>query len=121
MARNNKDYDRTRRDKDSTAFYKSIPWLTVRGEVLRKYHGLDIYKLMVEGVLEYADTVHHIWELKERPDLSLSLENLIPMSAGTHSYIHKLYKQDKNRVINELLYILDTFDVTRLLTINGGM
>jgi hypothetical protein len=118
MARSNKDYGRTRRDSKSKVFYNSNEWLTIRGKVLSMYHGLDVYQLMINGEVVYADTVHHIHELKEHSDLALDIGNLIPMSSGTHSYIHKLYKKDKIKAINELIYIMDTFDTTTALIAN---
>lgn len=94
-ARKNKDYDRTRRDKTSTEFYNSRPWLKTREAVIRKYHGLDLYELKVNNRIVYADTVHHIEELRENPSRALDMDNLIPLSSGTHAAIHKAYAKDK--------------------------
>lgn len=94
-ARMNRDYDRTARDKNSKAFYNSDPWLKVRRIVLEKYHGLDIYQYRVYGRVVYADTVHHIEELRENPTRALDVDNLIPLSDRSHKEIHGLYRKSK--------------------------
>lgn len=98
MARLNKDYDKYVRDKESKDFYNSRSWLKVRKIVLDKYHGLDLYQLKINKRIVYADTVHHIEELKDDSSKALDINNLIPVSAATHNYIHSEYKKDKKKI-----------------------
>lgn len=107
-ARLNKDYDRTARNKDSKAFYNSKEWLIVRRKVLEKYHGLDLYQLKVNNKIVYADTVHHIKELRDDPTRSLDMGNLIPLSDRTHKEIHGLYKTDKKNTQRLLFKLINS-------------
>lgn len=108
-SRKNKDYDRTRRDKTSQAFYNSDSWRKIRAVVINKYHGLDLYELVINKQIVYADTVHHIEELKVNPDRALDPSNLIPLSASTHARIHKEYdkgaseRKDMQRILFGIL------------------
>lgn len=102
----NKHYDKNIRDKESAAFYNSTEWEKTRAEVLRKYKGLDLYEYYVNKKIVYADTTHHIIELKENWNKRLEISNLFPLSSGNHSMIHKLYKKDKQgtqKLLFELL------------------
>lgn len=90
-----KRYDRFKRNQESKSFYNSKVWKDKRIEVLNKYLGLDLYELLVNKHIVYADTVHHIHELIEEPELALVDDNLIPLSASTHDVIHGMYKVDK--------------------------
>ena len=54
--------------------------------------GLDEYALS-QGYLEVGNTVHHIYPLEERPDLKLSLKNLIFVSSRSHNVIHREYSK----------------------------
>lgn len=117
-ARMNKDYDRTKRDKSSKEFYNSKAWLQVRQLVISKYHGLDMYELVINKRIVYADTVHHIEELKDNPSKALDITNLIPLSLSSHAAIHKMYDKDKkstqkmlNRIIsNDITLIGDNLN-----------
>lgn len=52
-------------------FYKSREWLTLRQNVLGKYHN-ECQDCLERGKYTRAETVHHINEVKDRPDLALS-------------------------------------------------
>ena len=106
--RKNRDYDKTRRDKNTKEFYNSKPWLKVRATILSKYHGLDLYELIVNKQIVYADTVHHIEELKVNPTRALDPSNLIPLSSGTHAAIHKEYDkgQEAKTAMQRVLFSL---------------
>ena len=101
-----KYYDNNIRDKQSTAFYNSIEWEATRTDVLRTYKGLDLYEYYINKKIVYADTVHHIVELKEDWNRRLDLSNLFPLTSSNHSMIHKMYKKDKQgtqKLLFELL------------------
>lgn len=107
MARINKDYDNKVRDQESKDFYNSRSWLKVRKIVLEKYHGIDLYELKINKRIVYADTVHHIIELKDDPSKALDIGNLIPVSAATHNYIHGEYKKNKKETQGLLFSLIN--------------
>ena len=102
-------YNAGRRDKDKNNFYHSRQWASVVKAVKARSQGLDEYALE-QGYLEKGNTVHHIYTIDERPDLKLSLDNLIYVSAKNHNRIHAEYAQDDNAKKNlqsELQKIID--------------
>jgi hypothetical protein len=90
-----KYYDKNIRDKRSIAFYSSPEWLTIREYILAKYKGLDLYAYFILNEIAYADTVHHIVELKDDWGKGLVVSNLFPLTSSNHGKIHKMYKKDK--------------------------
>jgi len=86
-------YNAARRDKDKNQFYQSQSWRRLVAMVKARANGLDEYALS-QGCLETGNTVHHIFTIDERPDLTLSLDNLIFLSAKNHNHIHKIYEKD---------------------------
>lgn len=87
-------YNETRRDAEKNKFYNSEIWRKMTRIVKARAKGLDEYALS-QGYLETGNTVHHIYPLEERPDLKLSLDNLIFVSARNHNRIHKIYNRDE--------------------------
>lgn len=87
-----KFYNANRRDKDKNIFYHSRQWKAIVEQVKARANGLDEYTL-AQGYLEKGNTVHHIYTIDERPDLKLSVENLIYVSAKTHNFFHAEYKR----------------------------
>ena len=68
-------------------FYKSALWLHMREQVLsEQHHECQICK--AKGKLTMANTVHHVQELRKRPDLALSEDNLIAICPDCHYEIH---------------------------------
>jgi len=103
----NKHYDKHIRDRQTAAFYKSPEWIRTREYVLRKYKGLDLYAFFIEKKIVYADTVHHIEELKENWNRRLDINNLFPLSSSNHNRIHELYKKDKKGTQKLLFSLLE--------------
>ncbi len=107
-----KDYDRYKRDKKSKAFYESSAWRKLQEKIKIKAHGLDMYQMKVNNQLEKGYIVHHIYPLKERPDLKLKEGNLIYVSNETHNRIHSIYDkstEDKEKLQKILQRIVDTW------------
>lgn len=83
----------------SEQFYKSKPWLYVRGKVIERDMGFD---LAVFGVyIPDIVMVHHINPITEEDILNMSpklldMNNLVTMSKTTHNKIH--YKQKEKEV-----------------------
>ena len=93
-------------------FYKCQEWIDLRLEVLREHH-FECDECLKRGTYTRADCVHHINEVRKRPDLALSKfytdkegkthRNLVPLCNNCHNIIHdKLGNyQKKNRFSNE--------------------
>lgn len=54
-------------------FYKSDDWLELRDEVLRDAH-YECQHCLKNGIYKRAEMVHHINEVRKRPDLALTRE-----------------------------------------------
>ena len=76
-----KYYDKYIRDQESVDFYNSPEWEKTREHILNKYKGLDLYAFFIDKKIVYADTIHHIEELRESWDRRLDVANLFPLSA----------------------------------------
>ncbi|MBP3951137.1 HNH endonuclease [Bacillus suaedae] len=84
-------------------FYKSKEWFQIRAEALRR----DNYECQMckeKGKYHKAENVHHINEVKHRPDLSLTLDNLLCLCIRCHNDVHDRLDQQqkkKDKFINE--------------------
>ncbi len=106
QAARHKYYDRYKRDKEAAAFYNSSEWQSVRAAVMRRFMGLDLYEYYINKQIVYAEAVHHIVEISEDWDRRLDISNLIPITSGNHSMIHKLYQKDKRKAQQMLISLL---------------
>lgn len=102
-----KHYDKYIRDKDAADFYNSLEWERTREHIISKYKGLDLYAFFIEKKIVYANTAHHIIELREDRNRGLDVSNLFPLSSGNHSKIHKMYLKDKESTQRLLFSLLD--------------
>ncbi len=89
-------YDKYKRDKDSTAFYKSKPWCIKRREALIRDKGLCQHCLKAKRIKQ-AEMVDHIIPIKEDWSLRLTLSNLQSLCNACHNKKtaedKKLYKR----------------------------
>lgn len=79
-------------------FYKTREWLDLRQRILDKCHN-ECQECLKQGKYTEAKNVHHINELKDRPDLALNeyyidhtgqkKENLVALCIDCHNIIHK--------------------------------
>ena len=93
MADRHHAYDRERRDKARARFYHSREWRQI-SQAARMRAGYDEVIFSETGRLIPCDVVHHIEPIAERPDLRLSMSNLICVTAKTHRRIHAAYDDD---------------------------
>lgn len=93
----NKNYDRYKRDDDSTQFYSSKRWQVLRRLVLNKYNYIDVMEYYKNGRIARAECVHHIEELKDNKAKAHDLTNLIPLTNSNHSKVHSIYKQSEEQ------------------------
>lgn len=56
-----------------------------------------------------ANRVHHIIEILEDEALAYNNDNLISLEEYKHTYIHKLYRHDKERIQNLLKLMRKTY------------
>lgn len=94
-----------RRDEKDHAFYSSAMWKKVAKAARQRAQYLDEYELAYRGRLTAGTIVHHIFTVKERPDMMLSLDNLIVVSRKTHDMIHDAYSKGEQeaRLMREKL------------------
>lgn len=78
-------------------FYKSPEWITLRARILSTFHN-ECQECIKSGKVTRAKFVHHVNEVKHRPDLALSefytdeegkkQRNLIPLCHMHHDMAH---------------------------------
>lgn len=93
-------------------FYKSADWMELKDEVLEELH-YECQHCLMRGKYTRADCVHHVNEVRIRPDLALSKyytdkegkqqRQLLPLCNTCHNIVHdKLGNwQRKDKFINE--------------------
>jgi 5-methylcytosine-specific restriction protein A len=92
-------------------FYKTDEWLALRDRILQRSH-CECEWCRDLGKYERAVTVHHVNEVKDRPELALSetyvarggkrKRNLIALCARCHNKAHKRFQGAKaRRQLNE--------------------
>lgn len=86
--------------------YHTQRWQNLRASVMARYNGVDQWALHEHNRIECAETVHHIIPTVDNEELFFSVDNLIPVSRGSHDEIHALYKTDKQRVQERLQEIV---------------
>ena len=93
-----------------SGFYNSTEWKIAREQVMIRDKGIcqffagkftqgehKPYKIkLVDGT-----HVHHIQELKDRPDLGLDLDNLVLLSHLAHEIVHGRYNAKKKLITEE--------------------
>lgn len=85
-------------------FYKSAAWLRLRDEVLRDNH-YECQHCLARGKYTRAVMVHHVNEVRKRPDLALTRSyrdingtehiNLVPLCFDCHEAEHDRFATDK--------------------------
>ena len=85
-------YDRETRNMERAEFYHSVAWRRVRMQVISRANGLDELALS-DGIVIPADTVHHIVPYAEDKNIALREDNLIALSARSHTRVHGMYNE----------------------------
>lgn len=97
-------YDSEHRDKSRARFYHSREWRQI-SQAARMRAGYDEVIYHDTGRLIPCDVVHHIETIGDRPDLRLSMSNLICVTAKTHRRIHAAYdsgQSEKSQMVARL-------------------
>lgn len=100
-----KIYNLESRDQIKNAFYQSKEWQKASAMTKARANGLDEYALVYENRIVKGNISHHIMTIEEKPELKLSLENLIYVSLQTHNKIHAAYDrggEEKAKMIKRL-------------------
>lgn len=71
-------------------FYQSPPWRKLRQKAMKR----DNYECQMckqQGRYHRVENVHHIKEVKDRPDLALDINNLMCLCIDHHNEVHERY------------------------------
>lgn len=108
-----KEYKKYRKDVKEQKFYSSQEWIYKREKVKEKYKNIDLYSYFILGVIEEADTVHHIVELKDDWSKRFDDDNLIPLTEANHKgIVHKAYEsslKEKKEMMELLQSLIEKF------------
>jgi 5-methylcytosine-specific restriction endonuclease McrA len=99
------------KNNEIVKFYKSIEWRELRAKILERSHN-ECQRCIEHGKYTRAITVHHINEVRNRPDLALSeyyidckgkrQRNLIALCHTCHDIEHQRFKgQEQKKQLNE--------------------
>lgn len=91
------------------SFYSSVEWKKKQAHIKSNCFGLDVYELMINGVILYGNTVHHIVPLADNYNLRLTNSNLILLSEKTHAEIHRKLDKEYLSTINEITEVMKNF------------
>ena len=109
-----KEYKKYRADIKEQKFYSCGNWINKRENIKAKYKNIDLYSYYVLGIIEDADTVHHIIELKDDWSKRYDDDNLITLTESNHQLVHKAYnssEEEKNKMIKLLKSLIEKFDM----------
>lgn len=102
-----KKYAHHRNDQEFQSFYNSKAWRKMRNHILIVYKYVDIYEYYKNNNIIPATMVHHIVPIKSNYNLRLEELNLIPLSEGTHKYIHEQidagHEEEIIKELNEMI------------------
>ena len=93
--------------RESHAVYNTAQWKKIAKAARQRAHYLDEYELQYRGRMQEGKVVHHIYTPDERPDLALSLSNLVVVSKRTHDKIHQAYNQGGDALKSMRKMLLD--------------
>lgn len=84
-------------------FYKHRLWRAVRAAALKRDRN-ECQQCKAEGKQSKAETVHHIKEVRQFPELSLLLTNTVSLCKICHNKEHDKFghKQNENKVADKI-------------------
>ncbi len=80
----------------SDPLYRTKTWQRIREQVLARDNYL-CQRCLGNTMLTKADTVHHVRELEQHPELALEPDNLMSLCCDCHNAIHKRGKHKELR------------------------
>src|SRR5699024_2424482 len=90
-------YDKHKRDQEARGFNKSTAWQKARKIALVRDNYL-CQSCLSNKRIKKADVVHHIKELRDHPELSLTLSNLVSWCHTCHNRHHKPKAESEPKV-----------------------
>lgn len=78
------------RDNKLKIFYDSARWRHLRQQAMNR-DNYECQMCKAIGRHHKVENVHHIQEVKDRPDLALTLDNLICLCIEHHNEVHERY------------------------------
>lgn len=78
-------------------FYNSRTWRRKREQIIER-DNFECQMCKDKGKFKSADTVHHIKELKDYPELGMTDENLISLCFRCHNVIHERFGEQKPKI-----------------------
>lgn len=100
----NNRYDKYKRDKESTRFYKSSQWAKTREIILTRDNYL-CQNCLKNNRIKKADVVHHIKELRDYPELAFDESNLVSWCHTCHTRHHKSGKVTEEKTNPKIKYL----------------
>lgn len=83
------------REDRMVKFYQCKQWRKLRKKALVRDHN-ECVMCRKSGKYHRCENVHHIQEVKLRPDLALSLDNLMCLCIEHHNEVHDRYQANDN-------------------------
>jgi 5-methylcytosine-specific restriction endonuclease McrA len=103
-ASRDREYKRNRTDRKEQDFYRSVAWIRVRDGTMAYYFGIDLFEYYTSGLIIEADTLHHIFPLKEDWGKRLDINNLFPLTEKSHQFIHNEYRNGNKLQMQDALF-----------------
>ena len=88
------------REDNLKKFYDCSKWRKLRQKAMKR----DNYECQMckqQGKYHKVNNVHHIKEVKDRPDLALTIDNLICLCIDHHNEVHERYVDGQNKKIKD--------------------
>ena len=106
-----KEYNRNIRynkdNKEYSSFYNTTHWNRMSKYIRSKYNGLCLVCYVRYKIMNGANVVHHIIELKEDYSKRLEEDNLITLCHSCHNILHSNYTE---KVKQELYSIKNIYE-----------
>lgn len=99
-------------EKERQRFYSNDSWLRLSNTIKNHYFGMCVV-CWYKGLIQGSEYTHHIETIKERFDLRLSEDNLIPLCDCCHKKTHRLYDKsikDKVSIQKALIDLIEKFN-----------
>ena len=78
-------------------FYDCAKWKKLRQKAMKR-DNFECQMCKKQGKYHKVNNVHHIKEVKHRPDLALDIDNLICLCVDHHNEVHERYVEGQNKV-----------------------
>lgn len=98
----NKNVRYNKDNREYSKFYDNIHWKRMSIYIRCKYNGLCLVCYIKYKILNMANVVHHIVELKEDYSKRLDEDNLITLCHSCHNILHSNYTTKEKQELYEI-------------------